>query len=100
MIFHAQYLFDWHSKETSSQRKPDLYQHVFSYASVKIVVHWFQLIKLRKLAMFQDSNKSNRVSSEKNQVEVFMRKVHSQKEKILYWANVKVFSNGLQIWLH
>jgi len=55
------YLFHWHTLETSFERKVVLYQHIFSYASVKTVVHWFQLIRLRKLAMYQDTNSVNKV---------------------------------------
>jgi lysosomal acid lipase/cholesteryl ester hydrolase len=55
------YLFQWSAKEISRERKIVLYQHIFSYSSVKTVVQWFQLIKLRKLAMYQDTNSSNRV---------------------------------------
>lgn len=32
------------AKEVSMTRKVALYQHIFSYSSVKTVVHWFQVL--------------------------------------------------------
>ena len=45
----------------AQERKLALYQHIFSYSSVKTIVHWFQLIRLRRLVMYQDSVSANRV---------------------------------------
>lgn len=58
------FLFNWSNSQVSATRKVHLYQHIFSYASVKTVVQWFQLIKLRRLAFYADDTNSNRVPVE------------------------------------
>lgn len=58
------FLFDWSAATISRPRKVELYQHIFSYASVKTVVQWFQLIKLRRLAMYSDDASAHRVPVE------------------------------------
>lgn len=35
------FLFDWSAATISQSRKVELYQHIFSYASVKTVVQWW-----------------------------------------------------------
>lgn len=37
------------------KHKAKLYRHLYSYSSVKIVVHWLQIIKNKKFQMFEDS---------------------------------------------
>ena len=53
-------LLQWSNSQVSAARKEHLYQHIFSYASVKTVVQWFQLIKLRRLAFYADDTNRNR----------------------------------------
>ncbi|KAG5188367.1 lipase [Tribonema minus] len=49
------YLFSWSNSQVSHARKCQLYPHIYSFASVKCVVHWFQMIRSRRLAMFDDT---------------------------------------------
>ncbi|CAM9323838.1 unnamed protein product [Phaeothamnion confervicola] len=49
------YLFTWRSTMVSPERKRQLYPHIYSYSSVKCVSHWFQMIRSRRLAMFEDA---------------------------------------------
>uniref|UniRef100_I2CQR1 Esterase / lipase n=1 Tax=Nannochloropsis gaditana (strain CCMP526) TaxID=1093141 RepID=I2CQR1_NANGC len=58
------FLFNWSNSQVSAARKVGLYQHIFSYASVKTVVQWFQLIRLRRLAFYSDDSNRNRVPVE------------------------------------
>jgi lysosomal acid lipase/cholesteryl ester hydrolase len=46
-------LFDWNSD--FMQHKQILYRHLYSYTSVKCVVHWFQIMKSGVFQMFDDS---------------------------------------------
>jgi lysosomal acid lipase/cholesteryl ester hydrolase len=41
--------------QVSTERKQELYPHIYSYASVKCVVHWFQMIRSRRLAAYDDA---------------------------------------------
>ncbi|KAI8913667.1 Alpha/Beta hydrolase protein [Gorgonomyces haynaldii] len=46
-------LFAWNSRFMDS--KNIIYRHLYSYSSVKIVVHWFQIIKSKRFQMYDDS---------------------------------------------
>lgn len=48
------WLFDWHSLNISSSQKVAAYAHLYSYASVKSVVHWFQIMRNGEFVMFDD----------------------------------------------
>jgi pimeloyl-ACP methyl ester carboxylesterase len=47
------HLFGWKGAKISLERKAELFQHVFSPSSVKIVVHWFQMILSKRLTYYQ-----------------------------------------------
>jgi lysosomal acid lipase/cholesteryl ester hydrolase len=46
-------LFDWNSE--FMHHKQIIYRHLYSYTSVKCVVHWFQIMKSGTFQMFDDS---------------------------------------------
>ncbi|GAM22149.1 hypothetical protein SAMD00019534_053240, partial [Acytostelium subglobosum LB1] len=48
------FLFNWTTACLSKEEKPMLYSHIFSYTSVKTVVHWFQIIQTNRFQMFDD----------------------------------------------
>lgn len=50
------FIFGWKFEEISSHRRAKVFQHVFSESSVKIVVHWFQIINAKRLCMFQQKS--------------------------------------------
>lgn len=41
------FLFGWCSHKADTEEKALLYSHLYSYASVKAVVHWFQIIRTK-----------------------------------------------------
>ncbi|CAM9436249.1 unnamed protein product [Discosporangium mesarthrocarpum] len=49
------YLFSWKSDKARKRTKLQLYPHIYSFSSVKCVMHWFQMIDSGRLAMFSDS---------------------------------------------
>jgi len=53
------FLFGWDTACLSEKEKPLLYSHIYAHASVKTVVHWFQIIQTRKFQMFDDYKSSN-----------------------------------------
>lgn len=53
------FLFGWDTSCLSEKEKPLLYSHIYAHASVKTVVHWFQIIQTRKFQMFDDYKSSN-----------------------------------------
>ncbi|KIY53978.1 alpha/beta-hydrolase [Fistulina hepatica ATCC 64428] len=48
------WLFDWHGNNISQSQKIAAYAHLYSYASVKSVVHWFQIMRNATFQMFDD----------------------------------------------
>ncbi|KYQ89423.1 carboxylic ester hydrolase [Tieghemostelium lacteum] len=48
------FLFGWHTENINEEEKAMLYSHIFSYTSVKSVVHWFQIIQTNRFQMFDD----------------------------------------------
>lgn len=48
------YLFSWKSSQMSLKRKLEVYPHIYSGASVKCVVHWFQMMQSGRLSLFGD----------------------------------------------
>ncbi|EGC35478.1 hypothetical protein DICPUDRAFT_92027 [Dictyostelium purpureum] len=50
----VRFLFGWHTENISQDEKAMLYSHIFSYTSVKSVVHWFQIIQTNRFQMFDD----------------------------------------------
>ncbi|KAK7207990.1 Alpha/Beta hydrolase protein [Myxozyma melibiosi] len=48
------FLFDWHGDNITLHQKIASYAHLYSFASVKTVVHWFQIMRHRCFQMFDD----------------------------------------------
>lgn len=48
------FLFGWHSQNMSFQQKTASYYHLYSFASVKSLVHWFQVIRSSTFQMWDD----------------------------------------------
>ncbi|CAN0232895.1 unnamed protein product [Pylaiella littoralis] len=48
------YLFSWTASQISAKRKREIYPHIYSYSSVKCVLHWFQMMYSGRLSMFAD----------------------------------------------
>jgi lysosomal acid lipase/cholesteryl ester hydrolase len=48
------WLFRWHGANISTSQKIAAYAHLYSFASTKSVVHWFQIMRARAFRMFDD----------------------------------------------
>ncbi|KAG9312007.1 Alpha/Beta hydrolase protein [Chiua virens] len=48
------FLFSWDSRNITTTQKTAAYAHLYSYASVKSVVHWFQIMRESAFQMFDD----------------------------------------------
>ncbi|ORY83263.1 Alpha/Beta hydrolase protein [Protomyces lactucae-debilis] len=48
------FLFGWHSRNMTFQQKAASYYHLYSFASVKSLVHWFQIIRSGQFQMYDD----------------------------------------------
>lgn len=48
------YLFDWDAKNITSRQKLTMYQHLYTFTSVKQIVHWFQIIRSQRFQMYDD----------------------------------------------
>lgn len=48
------FLFDWRSHNIAYSQKLAAYAHLYSYASVKSVVHWFQIMREATFQMYDD----------------------------------------------
>jgi lysosomal acid lipase/cholesteryl ester hydrolase len=48
------YLFDWKAMNISGRQKLTMYQHLYSFTSVKQIVHWFQIIRAQRFQMYDD----------------------------------------------
>lgn len=48
------WLFDWHSYNITTSQKIAAYAHLYSFASVKSVVHWFQIMRNGTFQMYDD----------------------------------------------
>lgn len=51
-------LFNWGSKNITYAQKLAAYPHLYSYTSVKSVVHWFQIIRSGRFHMYDDDGES------------------------------------------
>jgi len=49
------FLFGWTASCIDPAEKALLYSHIYSFSSVKTVVHWFQIIQTTKFQMFDDT---------------------------------------------
>lgn len=56
------FLFDWHSANISPAQKLAAYGHLYSTASVKSVVHWFQIMRNATFQMYDDSLSMSSIS--------------------------------------
>ncbi|KAJ7188585.1 Alpha/Beta hydrolase protein [Mycena filopes] len=52
------WLFAWNSYNISSHQKIAAYAHLYSFASVKSVVHWFQIMRNGQFQMYDDDVQS------------------------------------------
>ena len=50
-------LFNWKSENMSLDTKAAAYQHLYSLCSVKLMVHWFQIIREGRFQMYDDVGK-------------------------------------------
>ena len=48
------FLFSWHSHNITSTQKLAAYSHLYSFASTKSVVHWFQIMRSARFVMYDD----------------------------------------------
>jgi lysosomal acid lipase/cholesteryl ester hydrolase len=48
------WLFGWDGKNISAHQKMAAYSHLYSFASVKAVVHWFQIMRSEAFIMYDD----------------------------------------------
>ncbi|KAF8336937.1 putative triglyceride lipase-cholesterol esterase [Cantharellus anzutake] len=48
------FLFSWYSRNISQEQKLAAYAHLYSFASVKSVVHWFQIMRTGVFQMYDD----------------------------------------------
>jgi lysosomal acid lipase/cholesteryl ester hydrolase len=48
------FLFNWHSRNIDYKSKLSCYLHLYSTTSVKVLVHWFQIIRNLKLQFYDD----------------------------------------------
>jgi len=46
------FLFGWDTNQLDPKEKPVLYSHIYSYSSVKTLVHWFQITRSRRFQMY------------------------------------------------
>jgi len=57
------FLFGWSARCIEPSEKALLYSHIYSFSSVKTVVHWFQIIQSTKFQMFDDCMIVNNASN-------------------------------------
>ncbi|KAK4946246.1 cholesterol esterase [Elasticomyces elasticus] len=55
------FLFAWYGRNITVQQKLAAYPHLYSFTSVKSVVHWFQIIRNKSFQMYDDDG-SNKFS--------------------------------------
>ncbi|KIJ65837.1 hypothetical protein HYDPIDRAFT_76439, partial [Hydnomerulius pinastri MD-312] len=48
------FLFNWHNRNITQTQKIAAYAHLYSYTSVKSVVHWFQIMRESVFQMYDD----------------------------------------------
>ena len=48
------FLFSWHSHNITFTQKLAAYAHLYSFASTKSVVHWFQIMRSARFVMYDD----------------------------------------------
>jgi len=53
--YSCKFLFGWNTACLDPTEKRTLYSHIYSFSSVKAVVHWFQIIQTGRFQMFDQS---------------------------------------------
>lgn len=53
--FFLNFLFGWKTRNINQQEKALLYSHLYSYSSVKCLVHWFQITHSQRFQMYDDN---------------------------------------------
>jgi lysosomal acid lipase/cholesteryl ester hydrolase len=48
-------LFGWSTAKIAPKEKPMLYSHIYSFSSVKTIVHWFQITNTQLFQMYDDN---------------------------------------------
>jgi len=66
--FFLNFLFGWKAKNLDPKEKPLLYAHLYSYSSVKCLVHWFQITKSQTFQAFDDNITIRETSTYKSYV--------------------------------
>jgi lysosomal acid lipase/cholesteryl ester hydrolase len=51
-------IFGWRSRQITPASKYFLYSHLYSHTSVKAVIHWFQIVRNRRFAMFDETEET------------------------------------------
>lgn len=62
--FSLSFLFNWKGKNITYPQRLVSYPHLYSYTSVKSVVHWFQIIRSGRFHMYDDEIESVFLKSE------------------------------------
>jgi len=57
--FFLKFLFGWKTHNIDPSEKALLYNHLYSFSSVKTLVHWFQITHSRRFQMYDDNIKVN-----------------------------------------
>jgi len=66
--FFLDFLFGWKAKNLDPKEKPLLYAHLYSYSSVKCLIHWFQITKSQNFQAFDDNITIKETTSYKSYV--------------------------------
>jgi lysosomal acid lipase/cholesteryl ester hydrolase len=53
------FLFGWKTRNIDPADKPLVYSHLYTYSSVKNLIHWFQITHTRRFQMFDDQLVTN-----------------------------------------
>ena len=59
-------LFGWTAVNIPFQQRVVSYAHLYSYTSVKTLVHWFQIIRAQTFQMFDDEGPGSIFGSDAN----------------------------------
>lgn len=54
------WLFKWRLQNISQQQKDRCFQHLYSYTSVKLIVHWFQIMRAGRFQAYDDAYNQSR----------------------------------------
>jgi lysosomal acid lipase/cholesteryl ester hydrolase len=60
------FLFSWHSRNIAFTQKIAAYAHLYSFASTKSVVHWFQIMRSGRFVMYDDDPYTPALRSNRN----------------------------------